>query len=90
MSWLVLPTMDAAMARSAQAWLDCGFEADGTYRLWLCAAHPTDGRGALMIPATPAEAQIAIPAEAYEALLTEAERAALVADLSADWTPEIL
>ncbi|WP_428031484.1 hypothetical protein [Ancylobacter sp.] len=90
MSWLILPTMEDAMARSTQAWLDCGFAADGTYRLWLCAAHPTDGRGALMIPPTPDDAQIALAGEAYEALLTEAERVALVPALTADWTPEIL
>ncbi|WP_428029827.1 hypothetical protein [Ancylobacter sp.] len=89
MTYLIFDIAADAQDRSAQAWLDCGYEAGGTDRLWLCLDHPTDGRGALMIPATPSDAQIGLSQEAYEALLTGAERDALVPALTADWTPEI-
>lgn len=89
MSFLIIATVATAQTRSAQAWLDCGYEAAATYRLWPVLAHPTDDRAALIIPATPGEAQIGLSQEAYDDLLTDAERAALVADLSPDWTPEI-
>lgn len=85
MSYLIFASTAAAQARSAQAWLDCGFEAAGTDRLWFCVDHPSDGRAALSIPATPAEAQISLEPDDYAALLTGAEHAALVAALPDDW-----
>lgn len=88
MSFLIFPALETAHARSAMAWLDCGYEAVGTYMLWLCIAHPTNGGGALMIPDTPLEAQIGLSQQAYDALLTEAEKAMLVDVLPADWIPE--
>lgn len=88
MSYLILDTVAQAQARSATAWLDCGYEAEATYLLWSVVAHPVDGRAALVVPATPAGAHIGLSQAAYDALLTDDERGALLPDLPADWTPE--
>lgn len=88
MTYLILDTAAAAQARSEQAWLDCGYVPDSTTSLWSWVPHPSDGRAALRIPTTPLEAQIGLSQEAYNALLTEAEKAMLVEVLSDDWTPE--
>ena len=88
MTYLILDTAAAAQARSEQAWLDCGYAPDSTTSLWSWIFHPTDGRAALTIPATPAEAHIGLSQEDYDALLTGAEKAMLVDVLSDDWIPE--
>lgn len=86
MTYLAFDTPSLARARSEQAWLDCGYGAGGTRYLWSRVEHPSDGRAALVIPATPGEAQIGLAPGDYEALLSEDERAALVAVLPEDWT----
>ncbi|WP_371346462.1 hypothetical protein [Ancylobacter sp. IITR112] len=88
MTFLIFDTVAAAQARSEQAWLDCGYLPDSTTSLWSWVPHPLDGRAALTIPTTPLEAQIGLSQEAYDALLTEAEKAMLVDVLPDEWIPE--
>ncbi|MDQ0347182.1 hypothetical protein [Ancylobacter vacuolatus] len=88
MSFLIVATAAAAHNRSVQAWLDCGYAAGGTSRLWDVSQHPTDGRAALTIPTSPGDAQIGLAQEAYDALLSGAERAALLPALPPDWQGE--
>lgn len=88
MKFLIFPTLAAAVVRSEQAWPDCGYGGGTTTSLWAWYEHPTDARALLRIPATPEDAQIGLSQAAYDALLTEDERAALVDALPPDWTPE--
>lgn len=87
MSYLIVARLADAEARSARAWLDCGYEAAETTRLWPVLAHPSDGRAALRIEATPGAAQIGLSQAAYDALVSEDERARLVYSLPSDWSP---
>lgn len=87
MSYLVVASLADAEARSARAWLDCGYEAAETTRLWPVLIHPGDGRAALRIAATPEGAQIGLSQAAYDALLSDDERARLVSSLPSDWSP---
>lgn len=90
MSYLVLASRAAAEARSRAAYapLRPADEPEGaiTEAVWLALDHPTDGRAALEIPATPAEAGLGLSQQDYDALLTAGERATLVAELPEDWT----
>ncbi|WP_428029270.1 hypothetical protein [Ancylobacter sp.] len=88
MTYLIFPTLGAAMARSAQAWLACLYPAGETRLLWSCIEHPQDGRAALILPATPDAAQIGISPEAYEALLTQEERQARLEALPGEGWPD--
>lgn len=73
--YLIFDTLAAADARSRAAWTP-GPGDTITVRMWDVRPHPSDGRAALVIPDIWADA------------LTEAERAALVDALPADWTEE--
>ncbi|MDQ0303757.1 hypothetical protein [Ancylobacter polymorphus] len=86
-SYLVFPTAAAALARSEQAWLDSGYQARGTFRLWDVVAHPVDGWAALRLPPAPQEAQIDMPPADYERLLTAQEHAAKVETLPGEGWP---
>lgn len=81
-SYLILVSEAAARARSEAA---CGpvpgVPGPGGSAIWGWQVHPTDGRAALNIPATPAEAGLGLSQAAYDAMLTNEERAALVAEL---------
>lgn len=92
MSYLIFPNRTAARARSRDAYapLRPQDEPDSgavTVALWSSVHHPSDARTALLIPATPEAAGLGISQAEYDGLLTEDERAALVAELPADWTP---
>lgn len=81
MMLLILPSEAQARARSRAAYQAANLAAlPGlvTRALWTWRAHPSDGRAALEIPGTPAEAGLGLPPSVYEALLTADERAALV------------
>lgn len=88
MKFLILQRVEEATARSEKAWADCGYGGGATTSLWVWCEHPTDGRALLRIPPTPGEAQIGLSQAAYDALITEDEKAALVDALPPDWTPE--
>lgn len=95
MSYLIFANRTAARTRSRNAYapLRPQDEPDTgtvTVALWSSVHHPSDGRTALLIPATPESAGLGISQEEYDGLLTEDERAALVADLPSDWRPDIL
>lgn len=90
MSYLLFASAAAAAARSAAAWQALDAPAGATHYLWAWQEHPADGHAALIIPPTPQGAQIDMPQGAYDALLTEPERAALMPALSADWFPETI
>lgn len=90
MSYLIFASPAEAAARSAAAWQALGTPAGATRYLWAWQEHPADGRAALRIPPTAGEAQIDLSQGAYDALLAESERAALVPTLSADWFPETI
>ncbi|WP_371345287.1 hypothetical protein [Ancylobacter sp. IITR112] len=79
MNYLIFASPAQAADRSAAAWQALGAPAGATQFLWAWHVHPTDGRAALAIPATPRAVQIDIPQERYERLLGEEERAALTA-----------
>lgn len=92
MSYLIFATYTEAEARSRAAYAPLRPDSepdDGavTDALWSVVSHPTDGRAALLIPATPANAGLGISQAAYDGLLTTLERAVLLDDLPADWTP---
>lgn len=92
MSYLLFASHPAAEARSRAAYTplrpddepDTGAVTDA---LWSIISHPTDGRGALLITDTPAAAGLGLDQAEYDALLTAGERAALIGQLPADWTP---
>ncbi|PZQ82649.1 MAG: hypothetical protein DI549_10735 [Ancylobacter novellus] len=91
MSYLIFPTRTAARTRSRNAYapLRPDDEPDTgavTVALWSSLHHPSDGRTALVIPETPEGAGLGISQEDYDGLLSEAERAALIPDLPAEWT----
>lgn len=89
MNYLILPTHFAARSRSRLAYapLRPDDEPDGaiTIALWASVRHPGDGRAALLIPETPIEAGLGVSQEVYDALLSDAERAALLGELPSDW-----
>lgn len=92
MSYLILPALAAAQARSQTAYAPLRHPDEPDYggltmAVWEAREHPADGRAALIIPATPAEAGLGLTQAAYDALLTAEERAALVDELPPDWTP---
>ncbi|GLK71715.1 hypothetical protein KHC23_13070 [Ancylobacter dichloromethanicus] len=92
MMYLPFPTEAGAMARSRAALLAAypNMSPDSANQyLWSWRVHPGDGRGAIEIPATPEEAGLGLAQDAYDGLLTGAERTALVPEISADWTPEL-
>jgi len=95
MSYLIFENRTAARTRSREAYAPLRPEdepATGvrTVALWSSVHHPIDGRTALAIPATPEAAGIEMSQEAYDGLMTAAERAALVAELPEDWTAPTL
>lgn len=89
--YLILPDAAAAKQRSAAAYAPLRApdapDFAATDAVWAWRLHPEDGRAALDIPATPAGAGLGLSQAAYDGLLTEVERAALVATLPADWDP---
>ncbi|MGA0561219.1 hypothetical protein ACO2RV_02135 [Ancylobacter sp. VNQ12] len=89
MSYLILATRASAEARSRAAYapLRPADEPEGavTDAVWSVRDHPADGRAALVIPSTPAEAGLGLSPAAYDGLLTADERAALIGELPADW-----
>lgn len=90
MSYLLFATYAAAEARSRDAYAplrSTDVPGDGavTDALWSIIPHPTDGRAALIIPETPIEAGLGVSQEIYDALLSDAERAALLKELPSDW-----
>ena len=86
--YLIQPDAATARSRSAAAWAALSPPASSTVAgLWTIEERPAAGLVALAIPDTPEEAQIGLSQAAYDALLTEAERATLVDDLPADWGP---
>lgn len=90
MSYLIFPSRISARIRSRAAYTPLRPDDEPgtgavTVALWSSVHHPSDARTALIIPETPGEAGIDISREAYDALLTEAERASLLSDLPPDW-----
>lgn len=81
MTYLVFSSLLAAQQRSAAAWQALDYPTGATRFLWMWQLHPADGRAALLIPPTSAEAQIDLPQASYEALLTTEEHAATVETL---------
>jgi hypothetical protein len=88
MKYLVMPSVAAAEERSRTAWRQViGSEpTGGTNSLWSICEHPSDERAALMIGDAPEEAGIGLSQDAYDALLTLDEHAALAGSMSSDWT----
>lgn len=81
MKYLIFETHEAAEARSIAAYEPMRPlpEPEGTVTsaLWT-VTRMADGRSALMIPDTPAAAGISLSQQAYDDLLSEEERGALV------------
>lgn len=93
MSYLILPSVEDAEARSQAAYAPLRplteAEAAITAGVWGYVLHPSDGRASLVVPPTPIEAGLGLSQAAYDALLTAGERAALIEALPADWTVPI-
>lgn len=82
MRYLILGDAVLAAARSAAAYAALPPAGEVvTSAAWTWRVHPADGRAVLEIPDTPAEAGLGLTAAAYDGLLTEDERADLLAVL---------